>query len=1159
MDRKSPLTPLLATAIAILMVFVLLPPGLLGNSTAVTVNAASPAPGPTPTNDRAAPMATSNSAALSSPAGPSLPQTNERTPDGWNSWKTSRVQDPPSQEGCGVASFGSTTWQPSQCSIAALGPSLPSASGSASSVGNGNDYVASETSANIGSVVGTFPATSGLTSETGGHGIGPFTKANCAGGNLPNCYELQINTNFFWTSTPYTGGGTYEGWEQFLYGNPPGGGSGGVYIEVWLFNYYYVNGDTCPATIPGFGSWFNSSADCTANGIGTAVPNIPATSLGSVTFSAYTNYMGSGKDVAMICISGGSCYSFSMTDTVLELYNHWNQAEYNVFGNEDGSGAYFNAGTSIEVENNLTDGSGNAIPATCLNNGTTGESNNLFLEPCSGKSNGIVFTEASQAFSISVTPSDVTVLRGQTAAYDVTLTLTGGTAAPVGLSVISGLPSGATALLAGGVTPTGYTGLFIFTSLSGSLGDFTFTVQAQFGVVIETASANLHVYDFSVGLSPSDQTVLRGTSTSYAMTLKLLAGSSTVNVPAEVLSVSGLPADATHGFSAPSVVPTLAGSTPSTLTVKTLGPSTGSLGDFAFTVAATDPNPSGGFRSASANLHIFDFTVGLVPLSRTTLRGTSTEYALTLTLVAGSSTVGIPAMGITVSGLPSDATFVLSATSITPTLLGSTPSTLTVTTQGPPTGSLGDFPFTVTATDPNPSGGSRTGSPSLHVFDFTVTLSPSAETLVQGGTVTMTISLGLVSGSTTTGLPNIAMSLTGLPSGVIAVGYPAVMSIGSTLTFTLETSTVASYVSCPQVRNGGGQLLPDANLAHCDLGGYDLHGDQILNANLEGANLQDANLAGADLQGANLASANTAGTDFQGARMPGVDLSSEFPLGIFTLTAIGAVDGGSRMGTTNLTVLGNQLSGDEFLRTYLPYADLTDDVAVGTNFLRANLEGADLLDVDLQSANFQYADLEAADLAGTTLTGIPSQLTNFQGADLEYADLTDAICGSPNNIVANGANTQHLVNVPASCNPPLGHALGVGLTSGSPLSPSGLPAWVDLILGLGGLGAAIGLVAGRRRRRPPQSAARILPPSTWPTNPGDRQTDRRPGHLQARRKTTGTTMSAEDVIRKARAAQAALVARGEYYSARKLAETTEMLAGLAGLPKERSEPDSMYR
>ena len=324
------------------------------------------------------------------------------------------------------------------------------------------------------------------------------------------------------------------------------------------------------------------------------------------------------------------------TDDVLDLYQTWTTSEFNVFGDAGGSQAVFNAGTSITVQNALTDESGNPITPSCLPGGTTGESTNLFLGPCSAGGSGISFTEASESFTASATPSDVTVLAGQTADYSVGLTLLCtnnwypdcGTAAPVALSVVSGLPSGASAAFGTNpLTPTGSTTLSIITSTSVTLGDYTLTIQAQFGVLVETTTVNLHIYDFTISL-PSDETVLRGQSAVYyPLNLALDPGSSTIGIPAVTLSVSGGPSDATFVFSEVSVTPVLGGcsiliiGSCQTLTVTTAGAPSGSLGDFTFKVIGTDPDPSGGSRSSSANLHIYDFTVGLSPSDETVMRG----------------------------------------------------------------------------------------------------------------------------------------------------------------------------------------------------------------------------------------------------------------------------------------------------------------------------------------------------------------------------------------------------------------------------------------------------------------------------------------------------------------------------------------------------------
>jgi len=180
-----------------------------------------------------------------------------------------------------------------------------------------------------------------------------------------------------------------------------------------------------------------------------------------------------------------------------------------------------------------------------------------------------------------------------------------------------------------------------------------------------------------------------------------------------------------------------------------------------------------------------------------------------------------------------------------------------------------------------------------------------------------------------------------------------------------------TLVSCPQVSNKGGQNLQKANLAGCNLAGYNLQGD-----NLQNAILTDANLIGANLQGANLQNAVLFGATLTGANLAGANLQ----------TAI------------------------------LTLANLN-----GVNLQGANLQNANLGFATLGSANLQGANLQNANLADAILVGTPAAKTNFNGANMQNADLASAVFGSPNYITAAGANTQNidLVGSTGVCNPPL--------------------------------------------------------------------------------------------------------------------------------------------
>lgn len=138
-------------------------------------------------------------------------------------------------------------------------------------------------------------------------------------------------------------------------------------------------------------------------------------------------------------------------------------------------------------------------------------------------------------------------------------------------------------------------------------------------------------------------------------------------------------------------------------------------------------------------------------------------------------------------------------------------------------------------------------------------------------------------------------------------------------------------------------------------------------------------------------------------------------------------------------LVGCDLAGDDMAGDNLQHADLADATLTATDLAGANLQqaildavtatGADLagsnlqdaalIDATLSSADFAGANLQQADLAGATLTGSPKTATDLNGANLESATLTGALCGTPNDITASGANTNGVKGLPPSCKPPL--------------------------------------------------------------------------------------------------------------------------------------------
>jgi hypothetical protein len=256
-------------------------------------------------------------------------------------------------------------------------------------VGNGYDEVAQAPSPTIGSSSGSFQSITGLTSESDSvYGT--------------NYWGLQDNTNFFTTTTTYTGGKSTTGWEQFVFLNDPGANTGYLFMQYWLINYQNQY-KTCPTTGPlGGTSWYEYAGSCYANGPQESVPLQAVTNLSNLMLKGYADFNSNDED--MFCVSGGSCYDVATTYQVLNLYEYWQDAEFNVFGYCCGDQANFNTGTSITIVNTLNDQSGNVIIPSCVITGYTGETSNLNLGSCSSNSNGqIVFTESKGGSGTEVT------------------------------------------------------------------------------------------------------------------------------------------------------------------------------------------------------------------------------------------------------------------------------------------------------------------------------------------------------------------------------------------------------------------------------------------------------------------------------------------------------------------------------------------------------------------------------------------------------------------------------------------------------------------------------------------------------------------------------------------------------------------------------------
>ncbi len=299
-------------------------------------------------------------------------------------------------------------------------------------------------------------------------------------------------------------------------------------------------------------------------------------------------------------------------------------------------------------------------------------------------------------FSLSATPSSQTVVAGAGTSYTATVTASGGFNGTVNLSV-SGLPTGATASFnPTSVNSSGSSTMAVSTNSSTPVGSYPLTITGTSGSLSHTAGVTLVVNaaptpDFALSATPSSQTIVAGSSTSYTATVAASGGfNGAVN-----LSVSGLPSGANASFN-PATVNSSGSSTMSVTTSATTP-----AGSYPLTITGT----SGALtHTTSVTLVVTqaaaDFSLSATPSSRTVRRGASTTYTVTVTPSGGfNSTVSF-----SVSGLPSGARASFSPATVT----GSGSTTMTVTTSS----TRGTFPLTITGTG---GGLKHTASVSLTV------------------------------------------------------------------------------------------------------------------------------------------------------------------------------------------------------------------------------------------------------------------------------------------------------------------------------------------------------------------------------------------------------------------------------------------------------------
>lgn len=273
---------------------------------------------------------------------------------------------------------------------------------------------------------------------------------------------------------------------------------------------------------------------------------------------------------------------------------------------------------------------------------------------------------------------------------------------------------------------------------------------------------------FSVSLSASTATVQQGATATATVSTAASSGTPTI-----ALSATGAPTGATATLSTSSVT---AGGT-STLSVVT-SPST-PTGVYPIVVTGTSNAVN---ETATYTLTVVapsTFTLSASPVSGSVGEGSSLSTTIATATTAGSAQT----VAFTATGLPTGVTASFSPTSVTSgasTTLKLTASstatvgaaTITVTGTGATYVATTTYALTVTAPVPNA---------------FSLSLTPTSGSVSVGSKSTVSVATAVTSGSAQT----VALTATGLPTGVTAALSPTSVTTGASSTLTLTAGVTA--------------------------------------------------------------------------------------------------------------------------------------------------------------------------------------------------------------------------------------------------------------------------------------------------------------------------------------------------------------------------------
>jgi len=400
---------------------------------------------------------------------------------------------------------------------------------------------------------------------------------------------------------------------------------------------------------------------------------------------------------------------------------------------------------------------------------------------------------AGPDYTITASPSSVSVTQGSQGASTLTTTISGGFNSAINLSA-SGVPNGTTVTFNPNPIAAPGSGTSVMTISVGAntaTGTYPITVTGSGGGIQHTTTVTLTVTnapDYTITANPSSVSVAQGNQGTSTITTTITGGfNNAIN-----LSASGVPTGTTVTF-APNPI-AAPGNGSSTMTIN-VGANT-TTGTYSITVTGS----GGGIQhTTTVTLTVTmkaDYTISANPSSLSVMQGSQGISTITTTIMGGFNS----AINLSASGVPTGTTVSFSPNPIAAPGNGSSVMAISVgaNTQ------LGTYPITVTG---NGGGAQHTTTVTLTVTDppdYTITANPTSVGVVQGSQGTSTITTTIIGAFNSA----INLSASGVPSGTTVTFSPNPITApgngSSAMTISVGANTAIGTYVITVTGSGGG-------------------------------------------------------------------------------------------------------------------------------------------------------------------------------------------------------------------------------------------------------------------------------------------------------------------------------------------------------------------